>query len=188
MSAAAVPGRRGGPGRRTAASAVSLHRPAAPAHGAQPGVAPQGHQVHSRFPERPGLPRGRDAHPGQPDARRRARLPGAQSAAPRQLLRPAAESAAVQTTVHGGWRRSLLSDRTLLQGRRPARQSPARVHPARPRNVVRRAGGRARRVRGALYRADRITLEQTRARQAMAADYVAGGDGPLRLGQARPAL
>ena len=130
----------------------------------QSGAAPQAWSSSSATSSSDrGLPRGRDADPGQPDARGRARLPGAEPPASGQLLRAAAEPAAVQAAVHGGGRRPLLSDRALLPRRGPARQSAARVHPARPRDVVRRAGGRARGVRGAVHRADRVAVDQAGA-------------------------
>ena len=45
--------------------------------------------------------------------------------------------------------RALLPDRALLSRRGAARRPPARLHPARPRDVVRRGRGRARRQRAA---------------------------------------
>ena len=75
---AAVPhlGRRGG--RRGAAAALPLPRPAPRQHGAQRRAAPPRGQVHPRLPGRARLPRGRDADPDQEHARGRARLPGAE--------------------------------------------------------------------------------------------------------------
>ena len=57
-------------------------------------------------------------------------------------LRPAAEPAAAQAAADGRRHRPLLPDRPLLPRRGPARRPPARVHPARPRDELRRRGGR----------------------------------------------
>ena len=57
-----------------------------------------------------------------------------------------------------GGLRALLPDRPLLPRRGPARRPPARVHAARPRDVVRRGGGR--------HRADRRRCSQRRARRS----------------------
>ena len=64
-----------------------------------------------------------------------------------QLLRPAAVAAAVQAALHGGRAGPLLPDRPLHARRGPARRPSAGVHPARPRDVVRRRGGRLRGAR-----------------------------------------
>ena len=72
----------------------------------------------------------------QGDARRRARLSGAEPHASRQLLRAAAVAADLQAAADDGGLRPLLSDRAVLPRRRPARGSPARVHAARYRDVV----------------------------------------------------
>ena len=53
-------------------------------------------------------------------------------------LRPAAEPAAAQAAAHGRRHRPLLPDRPLLPRRGPARRPPAGVHPARPRDELRR--------------------------------------------------
>ena len=67
---------------------------------------------------------------------------------PGDVLRAAAVAAAVQAAADDGRLRALLPDRPLLPRRGPARRPPARVHPARPRDVVRRGGRRDRRDRG----------------------------------------
>ncbi len=86
---------------------------------------------------RAGLYRDRDAHPHQDHARGRARLPGAQPRAPRQVLRPAPVAAAVQADADDRRVRPLFPDRPLLPRRGPARRPPARVHPARHGDVLR---------------------------------------------------
>ena len=68
----------------------------------------------------------------------RPRLPRPQPGPRRALLRPAAISPALQAAPDGLGLRPLLPDRPLLPRRGPARQPPARVHPARRRDVVRR--------------------------------------------------
>ena len=67
---------------------------------------------------------------------------------PGRLLRAAAVAAAVQAAADGRRLRALLPDRPLLPGRGPARRPPARVHPARPRDELRRGGRRHRDDRG----------------------------------------
>ena len=90
------------------------------------------------------LPRARDADPDQVDARGRARLPRAEPADRRLVVRAAAEPAAVQAALHDGRLRALLPDRSLLPRRGSARRPPARVHAARPRDELRRRGRRDR--------------------------------------------
>jgi hypothetical protein len=98
-----------------------------------------------------------DADPDRLVAGRRARLPGAEPHPPRQVLRAAAGTAAVQAAADGVGLRPLLPDRAVLPRRRPARRPAAgRVLPARPRDELRDPGrclghdgaGDARRVRG----------------------------------------
>ncbi len=105
---------------------------------------PQDDAVDAQHHVRPRLPRGRDAHPGPEHPRRRPRLPRPQPGPPRALLRPAAVAAAVQAGPDGRRVRPLLPDRPLLPRRGPPVQPPARVHPARRRDVVRRGRGRHR--------------------------------------------
>ena len=112
---------------------------------------------HPPAHDRAGLHRVPDADPDLELARGRARLPGAEPAASRQVLRAAAGAAAVQAAADGRGLRPLLPDRALLPRRgQPRRPQPRRVLPARFRDVVRDPGGRvrghragaARRVRG----------------------------------------
>ena len=87
-----------------------------------------------------GLLGNRDADPDEVDAGRRARLPGAEPRAPRRILRAAAIAAALQADPDD-WRHGpLLPDRPLLPRRGSPGRSAARVHAARPRDVVRAAG------------------------------------------------
>ena len=67
---------------------------------------------------------------------------------PGLLLRAAAVAAALQAAADDRRLRALLPDRPLLPRRGPARRPPARVHAARPRDVVRRRGRRDRGHRG----------------------------------------
>ena len=60
---------------------------------------------------------------------------------PGSRLRAAPEPAAAQAAPDGGRHRPLLPDRPLLPRRGPARRPPAGVHPARPRDELRRRGG-----------------------------------------------
>ena len=106
---------------------------------------------------------------------------------PGDVLRAAAESAAVQAAADGRRLRSLLPDRALPARRGPARRSAVRVHAARHRDDVRRPGGRARRGvgRGARRGGGRAPGGGARVDPA---DDVARGDGALRLRQARRAV
>ena len=63
---------------------------------------------------------------------------------PGQLLRAPAVAAAVQAAADGRRLRALLPARARLPRRGPAGRPPARVHPARPRDVVRGGGRRDR--------------------------------------------
>ena len=81
-----------------------------------------------------------------PEGARDFLVPG--PAAARQLVRPAAEPAAVQAAADGRRHGALLPDRALLPRRGLPRRPAARVHPARHRDELRRAGRRARRRRG----------------------------------------
>ena len=125
--------------------------------------------------DEPRLRRGRDPDPDPLDARGRPRLPGAGPAAARQLVRPAAEPAAVQAAADGRRHGALLPDRALLPRRGLPRRPAAGVHPARHRDELRRAGRRHRAGRGDPGRA----LEAGRLRRADAApaDDVRRGDG-----------
>ena len=96
----------------------------------------------------PRLRRDRDADADPLHARGRPRLPGAGAAAARQLVRPAAEPAAVQAAADGRRHGALLPDRALLPRRGLPRRPAAGVHPARHRDELRRAGRRHRGGRG----------------------------------------
>ena len=67
---------------------------------------------------------------------------------PGPLLRARAVAAALQAALHGRRARPLLPDRHVLARRGSPRRPAVRVPAARPRDVVRRPGGRARRARG----------------------------------------
>ena len=142
---AAVPDRRGRAGRGGAAAALPLPRPAQGADARHDGAAPRRRQDDPRLPLRARLPRDRDADHDPLDARGRARLPGAEPPDPRLLVRAAAVAAALQAAADGRRPRALLPDPALLPRRGLPRRPPARVHAARPRDVVRRRGGRPRR-------------------------------------------
>ena len=134
---------------------------------------------------RRGLRRDRDPDADPVDPRGRPRLPGAGAAAARQLVRPAAEPAAVQAAADGRRHGALLPDRALLPRRGLPRRPAAGVHPARRRDELRRGGRRHRAGRGRAAR----RLEARRARRGAAdrADDLRRGDGALRHRQARPA-
>ena len=107
-------------------------RAPAPAVAARPG--------DPRGPPRERLRRGRDADAHQEHARGSPRLHRPEPAPAGQRLRAAAEPAAAQAAPDGRRHGSLLPDRALLPRRGPARRPPARVHPARPRDELRRRG------------------------------------------------
>ena len=106
---------------------------------AQPAPAPRSGDGDDALLRRGGLPQHRDADPHPLDAGGRARLPGAEPRAPRQLLRAAAVAAALQADPPGRGRRAVRADLPLLPRRGPARRPPARVLADRRRDVVRRA-------------------------------------------------
>ena len=140
----------------------------------------------ARVPRRRGLPRDRDAGPDPLHAGGRPRLPRSGPHPPGLVLRAAAVAAAVQAAADGLRLRALLPDRPLLPGRGSARRPPARLHPARHRDVVRRGRGRARRQRAADR--PRARRRRDRGRAAAAADPLRRGDRALRHRQARHAL
>ena len=88
------------------------------------------------------LPRDRNADPDEVDAGRGARLPGAEPRARRGVLRAAAVAADLQADPDDRRDGSLLPDREMFPRRGPARRSPARVHPGRPRDLLRDRGPR----------------------------------------------
>ncbi len=98
----------------------------------------------ARRARRRGVRRDRDADAHPLDARGRARLPRARAPRGRLLVRAAAVAPAVQAAPHGRGHGALLPDRTLLPRRGLPRRPPARVHAARRRDELRRAGRRHR--------------------------------------------
>ena len=144
----AVPDRRARRGGGGGAAQAPLPRPAPRGPARRAGAAQQGQQGGPRR-ARPARLRGDrdpDAHPL--DARGRARLPGAGPAPARQLVRAAAEPAAVQAAADGRRHGALLPDRPLLPRRGLPRRPAAGVHPARHRDELRRPGRRHRGLRG----------------------------------------
>ena len=97
---------------------------------------------HPPGPSRERVRRGRDADAHQVHPGGRPRLHRPEPAPAGQRVRPAAEPAAAQAAAHGRGHGPLLPDRALLPRRGPARRPPAGVHPARPRDELRRRGGR----------------------------------------------
>ncbi len=151
LGAAAVPDRRTGHRRRGGPAQAPLPRPAPP--GCVVGrcgdpAAVAGQRRGPLGARRSRLRRDRDPHPDPVHPRGCPRLPRARAAGARLLVRPAAEPAAVQAAAHGRRDGALLPDRALLPRRGLPRRPPARVHPARHRDVLRRAGRRARARRG----------------------------------------
>ena len=86
------------------------------------------------------ISRDRDADPHQADARRRARLSGAEQGACGRVLCAAAVAAAVQAAAHGVGLRSVFPDRAMLSRRRSARRPSAGVYADRHRGFVHCAG------------------------------------------------
>ena len=151
LGAAAVPDRRARHRRRGGPPQAPLPRPAPPrasSAGAAIRLRSRGQRRGPRGAGRPRLRRDRDADPDPVHARGRPRLPRARAAGARLLVRPAAEPAAVQAAAHGRRHGAVLPDRPLLPRRGLPRRPPAGVHPARHRDVVRRAGRRPRARRG----------------------------------------
>ncbi len=184
--AAAVPDRRGDRRRRAGPPAPPHPRPAPASAAARAARAPRARAIDPLHAEPLRVPRDRDADAGARDARGRARLPRAEPAAARRILCAPAVAADHEAAADGRGLRALLPDRALLPRRGPARRPPARVHPGRPRDVVRRRRGRARRARGR-HGARRARRGRRRARDALPADHLQGGDGSLRLRPARHA-
>ena len=142
---AAVPARRARSRRqRGAAAAVPLSRHAPRAGRRRDQAAVAHHRRRAAGDGRARLHRRRDPVPDPLDTRRRPRLPGARAAAARQLVRASAVAAAVQAAAHGRRARALLPVRPVLPRRGLPRRPPARIHPARHRDVVLRAGRRHR--------------------------------------------
>ena len=129
-----APDRRGDPAQ------VPLPRHPPRADAAAPAPAQPDGPGDPRGPPPPRVRRGRDADAHQEHAGRRPRLHRPEPAPAGQRLRPAAEPAAAQAAPDGRRHRPLLPDRPLLPRRGPARRPPAGVHPARPRDELRRRG------------------------------------------------
>ena len=146
---AAVPGRRGQPGRRDAAPALPRARPAPRRRCATPSrcaTRSSARCATTSTRTTSWTSRRRSSRARRPRARATSSCPSRLQ--PGLVLRAAAVAAAVQAAADDRRLRALLPDRPLLPRRGPARRPPARVHPARPRDVLRRGGGRHRRDRG----------------------------------------
>ena len=130
--------------RRGGAAQAPLPRPAPDRPERRAPPAQQGQPGRPRRARRARLRRDRDAHADPQHPRGRPRLPGAGAAPARQLVRPAAEPAAVQAAADGRRHGALLPDRPLLPRRGLPRRPAAGVHPARHRDELRRAGRRDR--------------------------------------------
>ncbi len=172
---------RGGGG----APQAPLPRPASQRPQRRAAPAQQGQQGCSRRARRAPVRGGRDADADPFDARGCARLPRAGASAARQLVRTAAEPAALQAAAHGRRHGALLPDRALLPRRGLPRRPAAGVHPARHRDELRRAG-RRHRLDGGRAGGD-VGAHRRRDPPSDPADDLRGGDASLRLGQARPA-
>ena len=121
----------------------------------------------------------RDADPHALHPRGRPRLPGPRPPAARLLLRAAPVAPALQAAADDRRVRALLPDRPLLPRRGSPRRSPARVHPARRRALLRGGGGRHRDHRARHGRGVR-GHGLRRPASAVAAHALRGGDAALR--------
>ncbi len=101
-----------------------------------PAPAARDHPGDARISRCARLYRHRNPDADQGHARGRARLPGAQPHARRQVLCAAAVTADLQAAVDDQRLRALLPDRALLSRRGPARRSPAGIHAARYRDQL----------------------------------------------------
>ena len=101
------------------------------------------------------------------------------------MVRAAAVAAALQAALDDGWPGALLPDPALLSRRGLPRRPPARVHPARRRDGVRRGGGRLPADRPAARARARAGRDRREA--AARADLLRRGDAALRLRPPRPA-
>ena len=168
--------RRGGGGD---APSPPLPRPAARAAPARGRHAGSRLARDARVPRRRGLPGDRNSRPHSLDPGGCAGLPRARSPRGRIVLRASAVAAALQAAPDGRRLRALLPDRPLLPGRGSARRSPARLHPARHRDVVRRGRGRPGRERAA-DRARAGARGRPEARAAAPAHRLRRRDRPVR--------
>ena len=100
------------------------------------------------------------------------------------LVRAAAVAPAVQAAADDGRARALLPDPALLSRRGLPRRPPARVHPARRGDGLRRGGGRARAGRPAARA--RAGAGRDRGGAAAGAPALRRGDAALRLRPPRP--
>ena len=149
-----------------------------PGTGGRPAVALRGEPGGPRGAARQQLRRDRDAHPDPLHARGRPRLRGARPAGARVLVRPAAEPAAVQAAADGRRHGALLPDRPLLPRRGLPRRPAARVHPARHRDELRRAGRRHR--PGRADRGGAVAADRPRGADADPADDLRRRHAPVR--------
>ena len=133
---AAVSDRRRSDRERRDAPALPLSRSAPPAPAPQYRAAPPRGLRDSQGARRAGLLRDRNAHAHALDARRRARLSGAQPHPSRAVLRAAAVAADLQADPDDFRHGPLFPDLQMLPRRGFSRRPPAGIHAARPRNVV----------------------------------------------------
>ena len=182
---AAVPARRR-ERRRGTPHPPPLSRSAPPENAGIAGHSYASGALDPALPGRARLPRPGDPDDDARDARGRARLRHPVPARARGVLCAAAEPAALQAAADVRRLRPLLPDRALLAGRGAARRPRARVHPARSRDELRRAGGRAHADRAADGRG--LARRRPRDRAAVPARALRRGARALRLRQARPAL
>ena len=129
----------------------------------------------------------RDADPRPEHPGGGPRFPRPESDPPRPLLRPPPEPAALQAVADGRGDGPLLPDRPMLPRRGPPRQSPAGVHAARHRDVVRRIRGRPRGDGGPRQGA-REGVHRPGSRHAPGPARPRRRDGSLRHRPARPPL
>ena len=186
--AAAVPDRRARRGRRGGAPQAPLPRPAPlRPRAATCGCAAKVNQAARDVLDAPRLRRDRDADADPLDARGRPRLPGARAAAARQLVRAAAEPAAVQAAA--AWSAGIeryyqiarcYRDEDFRADRQPEfTQLDIEMSFVEQDDVI----ALAEEILVALWE-----LIGVRHPDADPADDVRRGDGPLRHRQARPAL
>ena len=175
--------------RRVAPPQVPLPRHPARADGPPPDPAEPPRPGDPRGSPRERLRRGRDAQPHQEHARGRPRLRRPVAPPAGNRLRPAPEPPAAEAAPDGRRRRPLLPDRPLLPRRGPPRRPPAGVHPARPRDELRRRGRGHGLRRGDDHRG--LAGHDPRAADPggpVSALHVRRGDGAVRQRQAGSAV